>query len=175
VPQPTADDGAAVQRALAVFHDAAAHVPAYAAFLREHSVDPTTIRSPADVTRVPLLTKQAYQQRYPLPQLCRGGRLDGCDMVAVSSGSSGQPTVWPRSVLDERAVAARCEQVFHDSFRSDERRTLAVVCFALGTWVGGMYTVACCRHLAAKGYPITVNTPSGNACWQRRFGLNFGV
>jgi phenylacetate-CoA ligase len=83
-------------------------------------------------------------------------------MVAVSSGSAGQPTVWPRSVLDERAVAARFEQVFHDSFRSDERRTLAVVCFALGTWVGGMYTVACCGHLAAKGYPITVITPGNN-------------
>jgi phenylacetate-coenzyme A ligase PaaK-like adenylate-forming protein len=162
VPQATADDSAAAQRALAVFHDAAVHVPAYAAFLGERSVDPATIRSPADFARLPLLTKQVYQQRYLLPQLCRDGRLDGCDMVAVSSGSSGRPTVWPRSVLDECAVAARFEQVFHDSFRADERRTLAVVCFALGTWVGGMYTVACCRHLAAKGFPITVITPGNN-------------
>jgi phenylacetate-CoA ligase len=37
-----------------------------------------------------------------------------------------------------------------------------VVCFALGTWVGGMYTAACCRHLAAKGYPITVATPGND-------------
>ena len=36
------------------------------------------------------------------------------------------------------------------------------MCFALGTWVGGMYTAACCRHLAAKGYPITVVTPGNN-------------
>src|SRR6185437_5779349 len=106
-----------------------------------------------------LLTKDAYHRRHPLPQLCRGGRLDGCDMVAVSSGSSGTPTVWPRSVLDEQLVADRFEQVFRDAFRADERRTLAVVCFALGSWVGGMYTAACCRHLAAKGYLITVATP----------------
>jgi len=26
------------------------------------------------------------------------------------------------------------------------------------TWVGGMYTASCCRHLAARGYPITVVT-----------------
>jgi phenylacetate-CoA ligase len=161
-PRSTADGEDIAQRALAVFHDAAAHVPAYTAFLREHDVDPATIRTPADFARVPLLTKEEYLRRYPLPQLCRGGRLDGCDMVAVSSGSSGEPTVWPRSVLDERAVAARFEQVFHGSFRADERRTLAVVSFALGTWVGGMYTVACCRHLAAKGYPITVVTPGNN-------------
>jgi phenylacetate-CoA ligase len=83
-------------------------------------------------------------------------------MVAVSSGSSGSPTVWPRSVLDERAVAARFEQVFRYGFRADERTTLAVVCFALGNWVGGMYTADSCRHLAAKGYPITVATPGNN-------------
>src|SRR5262249_60939714 len=53
-------------------------------------------------------------------------------------------------------------QVFYDSFRADERRTLAVVCFALGTWVGGMFTSSCCRHLAARGYPLTVITPGNN-------------
>jgi phenylacetate-CoA ligase len=162
VPRTTAENEMAAQQALATFHDAAVQVPAYAALLREHGVDPATIRSPADFARIPLLTKENYLQRYPLPQRCRGGRLDSCDMVAVSSGSSGQPTVWPRSVLDERAVAARFEQVFHGSFRADERPTLAVVCFSLGTWVGGLYTVACCRHLAAKGYPITVVTPGNN-------------
>ena len=80
-------------------------------------------------------------------------------MVAVSSGSTGQPTFWPRSVADELAIARRFEQVLRDSFRADERRTLAVVCFALGTWVGGMFTASCCRHLAARGYPLTVVTP----------------
>lgn len=33
---------------------------------------------------------------------------------------------------------------------------------ALGTWVGGMYTAACCRYLAQKGYPITLVTPGNN-------------
>jgi phenylacetate-CoA ligase len=102
-----------------------------------------------------------YHQRYPLPARCRNGTLDGCDMVAVSSGSSGRPTVRPRSVLDERAVAARFEQVF-TAFEAETRSTLAVICFALGSWVGGMYTTACARHLAAKGYPITVVTPGNN-------------
>ena len=31
-----------------------------------------------------------------------------------------------------------------------------------GTWVGGLYTLACARHLAAKGYPITVVAPGNN-------------
>src|SRR5215813_12036091 len=159
---PAQSAGPAARAALELFHDAACSVPAYGAFLRVAGVDPGTIRSVADFDRLPLLTKETYQRRYPLPDLCRDGRLDGCDMVAVSSGSSGAPTVWPRSVLDERVVAVRFEQVFRDGFLADERRSLAVICFALGSWVGGMYTAACCRHLAAKGYPITVATPGND-------------
>lgn len=158
------DPGAerAEQCALALFHDVVATVPAYAAFVREHGIDAAGVRTLADFRRLPLTTKENYVQRYPLEQRCRGGRLDGCDMVAVSSGSTGEPTVWPRFVSDELAVATRFEQVFHDSFGADARSTLAVVCFPLGTWVGGMYTASCLRYLAAKGYPVTVVTPGNN-------------
>jgi phenylacetate-CoA ligase len=159
---PAQTAGPAAEAALELFHDAARSVPAYAAFLRSAGIDPGTVTSPAGFDRLPMLTKDNYHRQYRLPELCRDGRLDRCDMVAVSSGSSGAPTVWPRSVLDERAVAARFEQVFKDGFGADERSTLAVICFALGSWVGGMYTAACARHLAAKGYPITVVTPGND-------------
>jgi phenylacetate-coenzyme A ligase PaaK-like adenylate-forming protein len=155
-------DGETQQRALALFASVAATVPAYKAFLAERRVDPAAVRDAGDFPALPLLTKDNYLRRYPLAQLCRGGELTGCDMIAVSSGSTGEPTFWPRSVADEFAVATRFEQVFHDSFAADLRPTLAVVCFALGTWVGGMYTANCCRHLAAKGYPITVITPGSD-------------
>jgi phenylacetate-CoA ligase len=59
-------------------------------------------------------------------------------------------------------IATRFEQIFYDSFYADQRRTLAVICFTLGTWVGGMFTTNCCRYLASKGYPITVITPGNN-------------
>ncbi|MGQ0659101.1 MAG: phenylacetate--CoA ligase family protein [Chromatiales bacterium] len=147
---------------LALFQEAAMTVPAYGEFLREHGIDAHGVRTPEDVRRLPLLTKENYLRRYPLPMRCRDGRLDECDMIAVSSGSTGEPRFWPRSVSDEYDVALRFEQVFRDSFRADERTTLAIVCFALGTWVGGMYTAACLRHLAAKGYALTLVTPGNN-------------
>jgi phenylacetate-CoA ligase len=150
------------ETALALFRQVAAEVPAYGAFLREHGIAPENIRTPEDFARLPLTTKANYLQQHPLPALCRGGRLESCDFLAVSSGSTGTPTFWPRFQSDELPIAARFEQVFHDSFAADERRTLAVVCFALGTWVGGMFTASCCRHLAAKGYPITLATPGSN-------------
>jgi phenylacetate-coenzyme A ligase PaaK-like adenylate-forming protein len=159
---PAQTAGPAAEAALELFRDAARSVPAYADFLRSAGIDPAAVASPAAFDRLPLLTKDNYHRQYRLAELCRDGRLDRCDMVAVSSGSSGSPTVWPRSVVDELAVAARFEQVFRDGFRAGERSTLVVICFALGSWVGGMYTAACARHLAAKGYPITVVTPGND-------------
>ncbi|WP_432824490.1 phenylacetate--CoA ligase family protein [Dactylosporangium sp. CA-092794] len=155
--------GDPAERALELFHEVAAAVPAYRTFLSEHGVDPAAVGTPADFAKLPLVTKESYLRRYPLPQRCRGGRLDANDTVAVSSGSSGQPTVWPRSVADELAVARRFEDALVNGFGlTDVDSTLVVVCFALGSWVGGMYTADACRHLAAKGYPVTVATP-GNS------------
>jgi phenylacetate-CoA ligase len=144
---------------LALFREAADTVPAYARFLRSAGVDPAAVQEPS---AIPLMTKADYHQRYPLAERCRGGRLDAAAVVALSSGSSGKPTVWPRSVADEKPVTARFEQVFRDGFQADRRSTLAVVCFALGNWVGGMYTVAACRQLSADGYPITVAAPGND-------------
>jgi phenylacetate-CoA ligase len=150
------------QDILALFQHAAATVPAYQAFLSEQAIDPASIQTFADFRTLPPTTKKNYQSRYPLAELCRGGRLESCDFIAVSSGSTGRPTFWPRFISDELRIATRFEQIFHDSFGADARRTLAVVCFTLGTWVGGMFTANCCRYLSSKGYPITVITPGNN-------------
>ncbi|MEU7875115.1 phenylacetate--CoA ligase family protein [Dactylosporangium sp. NPDC049140] len=154
--------GDPAERALELFREVATAVPAYAAFLAGHGVDPAAVRTAGDFARLPMVTKESYLRRFPLPERCRGGRLDVNDTVAVSSGSSGQPTVWPRSVVDELAVVRRFEDALVNGFGSGASSTLVVVCFALGSWVGGMYTAAACRHLAAKGYPVTVATP-GNS------------
>ncbi|AFY43387.1 phenylacetate--CoA ligase family protein [Nostoc sp. PCC 7107] len=147
---------------LTLFHDVAANVPAYKAFLAEREINPDIIQTLEDFQQLPAIAKENYIQRYPLPDLCRNGQLAECDMIAASSGSTGKPTFWPRFFTDELQIATRFEQIFHDSFFTDTRRTLAVICFTLGTWVGGMFTTNCCRYLASKGYPLTVITPGNN-------------
>ncbi|GAA2022311.1 phenylacetate--CoA ligase family protein [Catenulispora yoronensis] len=158
VPPP----GSAEQAAMELFRETAATVPAYRKFLAKHGVDPRTVQKLADFQHLPLMDKASYHHLYPLPERCRDGRLEWCDLVSVSSGSSGTPTVWPRSVTDELTVARRFEQVFREGFGAAGPSTLAVVCFPLGTWVGGLFTTACVRHLAAKGYPITTVAPGNN-------------
>ena len=96
---------------ISFFRDVVASVPAYRKFLVDAKIDPAAIQSVEDFRQLPMTSKATYTNRYPLPELCRGGSLDGCDIIAVSSGSSGQPTIWPRSVVDELHVAERFEQV----------------------------------------------------------------
>ena len=148
--------------ALRLFQDVAASVPAYQAFLAERDINPESIQTLTDFQNLPKINKENYISRYSLPQLCNNGKLGSCDMIAASSGSTGKPTFWPRFITDELQIATRFEQIFHDSFHADTKSSLAVICFALGIWVGGMFTTNCCRHLAAKGYPITVITPGNN-------------
>jgi phenylacetate-CoA ligase len=150
------------ERALALFAAAAEGVPAYRRFLAAQGLDPSMVRTGEQFRRLPLVEKGNYLRAYSLPERCWGGRLQDLEMVAVSSGSTGEPLFWPRSTAHELEVALRFEQVFRDSFRAHQRSTLAVVCFALGTWVGGMYTGQCCRYLSQKGYPLTLATPGNN-------------
>lgn len=158
--RPAGQDPAAA--ALALFHDVAANVPAYHQFLQARGIDARAVQTAQDFARLPPTSKADYHKAYPLSELCRGGNLSACDFLAVSSGSTGEPTLWPRFASDEYGTARRFEQVLRDGFQANERRTLGVVCFSLGSWVGGMYTTSACRALALKGYPLTLVTPGNN-------------
>ena len=144
---------------LSLFQEAANRVPAYRQFLQDNGVVPEQVITYDDFAKLPLTNKPNYMQKYSLPDRCRDGSLMTCDRLAVSSGSTGIPTFWPRAMVDELEVALRFEQVFRQSFHAHERNTLAVVCFPLGNWVGGMFTTSCCWHIAQKGYLLTVATP----------------
>jgi len=142
--------------------DVAANVPAYREFLAQQNIDVGSLHSAEDFAQLPLMTKDNYMRAYPLAQRCREGRIALCETMAVSSGSTGTPMFWPRSTTHELDIATRFEQVFVDGFRANERSTLAIICFAMGTWVGGVFSAQCCRLLNQKGLPITVLTPGNN-------------
>jgi phenylacetate-CoA ligase len=153
---------AGAEEALALFHEAARRVPAYAHFLAAQGCDPTTIRTPADFARVPIMDKANYLRQYPLPDLCWDGDLSRLHMISVSSGSTGQPFFWPRGFRQELATAGNFEEIYRYIFQAHERRTLVVVCFAMGTWIAGTFTYQATALIAQKGYPITLVTPGLN-------------
>src|SRR3712207_3916912 len=103
--QTTSPESAVV----ALFHDVAARVPAYRAFLAQQGIDDRSIQTFEDFVKLPLITKKNYHSCYPLADLCRNGQLELCDAIAVSSGSTGKPTFWPRFFTDELQIATRFE------------------------------------------------------------------
>lgn len=158
---PSATD-TGVDSVLGLFRRTASSVPAYRDFLSSRGVLSEGVETLDDFRQLPLMTRTDYMQAYPLVSRCEGGSFESCDRIAVSSGSTGTPGFWPRSWRHELGIAVRFEQVFRDSFRAHERSTLAIVCFALGNWVGGLFTTSCCWHLSCKGYPLMVATPGNN-------------
>jgi phenylacetate-coenzyme A ligase PaaK-like adenylate-forming protein len=146
-------------RALATFRRAALDVPAYGDFLRRNGVVADLVKTPADFARVPPVTKANYLHHYPLNMLAWGGDITAAGTWSTSSGSSGKPTYWPRARLSLEQSIDLYDTIFRQSFRSDERSTLAVIGFAMGNWIGGTYTFTGIQHLPALGHKLSVITP----------------
>ena len=135
------------------FRDVAASVPAYRAFLAEAGVDPAAVHTAEDFRRLPMMTKQTYHQRYPLPERCRDGRLDGCDIgpcpparrAARPSGPVRSPTNCTSPTGSNRSSVT-----FGADARGDPRGGLLRPGY-LGR--RHVHEPHACRHLAAKGYP----------------------
>ena len=97
------------QRALALFHAAAEHVPAYKDFLKKNQIRPEKIKTIEDFKKLPLLDKENYLRAYPLEKLCWYGQLSAAQMISVSSGSSGKPFFWPRGQILDTETALEHE------------------------------------------------------------------
>ena len=119
-------------RAAAAFYNARRAVPAYQAFLRAHGA--------FDVDRfedIPPMDKAGDIKRWPIEELCQGGRLPTRGAVIdESSGSSGQASNWVRGP-SERAAAKRLLQ-FATRWAFGDEPFIMLNAFALGPWATGM-------------------------------------
>ncbi|MEP9416978.1 hypothetical protein ABLE92_21940 [Gordonia sp. VNQ95] len=146
--------------AVAVTERARRRVPAYADFLRRNGVDPCDRVDAASFTRLPEMTKDNYLTHYPQPERYWDGRLTEATVWSSSSGSSsGVPTQFGRGALALDQSAAMYDRIFTASFASQSRTTLLINCFAMGTWIGGTYTMAGVLELAHRGHHISIATP----------------
>ncbi len=147
---------------LDLFYETALTVPAYKKFLAENNIDASSIQSFKDFQKLPFINKDNYIKKYPVSETCRGGDIANLDFISVSSGSTGVPTFWMRDAKDEINISERFEQILSECFVPMANSNLCVICFPLGTWVGGMFTTNCIRHLSMKGYKLTLVTPGNN-------------
>lgn len=148
--------------ALELFHEAAVRVPAYKDFLKKNRVNPGSIRSILDFSFLPETDKKNYIAAYPLAARCWDGRIRGSGVLAMSSGTSGAPTLWPRGREQEEEAAFIHEFLFNELFAIDSRRTLMIIGFPMGVYVSGVATSIPAIKVAESHPDLTVVTAGNN-------------
>jgi phenylacetate-CoA ligase len=149
--------------ALRVAQEAAAHVPAYARFLRLAGYDVSRLRSFADFCQLPVADKASYLARYPLIDRCRDRELARAHIITLSSGSAGPATLWPRFPEQDEALWLGITTVLQEHFHIRERWTLVVMAQAVGAWGFATSMIQVCQRLFSQpGMRGTVVTPGLN-------------
>lgn len=151
---------------LALFHKTCAESPAYQQWINAQGINPTDIQSMADFKKLPIIDKQ-YLLDNQRKSLFPGGKLPVS--ASCSSGSSGRPTYWFRSEQDDIGSAKGYQYLIEKVLQIKKTESvLALVCFAMGSWVAGTLTVDCLKLVAAEGFNLTI-FPAGI---DREDGLN---
>jgi phenylacetate-CoA ligase len=147
--------------ALDLFKRASERVPAYKDFLAKHKINPDSIVSVADFSKIPTIDKQNYLRAYPFAALSWDGELmKQYEVYASTSGSTGEPFYFPRAKMQTEQYALLAELYLRSQFKIHERKTLYVNCFAMGAWIGGLFTYQAVERLAERGkYPLHLITP----------------
>lgn len=164
VPLRHSAEWARVQRTylLSLFRRMAEEVPAYARFLRQNGVKPEQVRTMADLSAIPSISKGNYLRMNPFPELFWKGTLKTSHVLTSTSGSTGKPAYFARShEVDEHSSLVH-ELIFQSSSLKQDESTLVIVCFGMGVWIGGLITYQAFELMSRRGYPISILTPGIN-------------
>jgi phenylacetate-CoA ligase len=125
----------------------AEHVPFYRERFRRHGIDPSDVRSLADLRRLPFTTKADFRDTYPFGLLA----TSMADVVRVhaSSGTTGKPTV----VAYTRRDVDTWSELMARTFRTGGVGPADVVQNALGY---GLFTGGLGFHYGAERLGATV-------------------
>lgn len=149
--------------AIQLFHDMAIHVPAYKDFLEKNNIRHSAIKNIKDFQLVPLINKDNYLRTYSREMLCWGGKFNSEQwVISTTSGSTGEPFYFPRGDLQDEFYAVTAELYLRENFKIQDRKTLYIDAFAMGAWIGGLFTYEAINRVAKKGYPISIITPGIN-------------
>jgi len=122
--------------------------PAYQAFLADQGVNPVSRFKYCRLSGPTTFNQEIICCGTPSGAVWAvAGLRHDCSLIPAPGKPSFGPV--PSPIV---SGATRFEQVFYDGF-SGRDPPLWRSSASPGTWVGGMYTANCCRHLAGKGYP----------------------
>ncbi len=148
------------ENAVRVANDAIRRTKAYPAFLAEHGIAVNEVRDADGLTRLPVIDKRSYVDRFALPDLTLDGKCAAAYTIEKSSGHTGGSYYWLRLPEEDAMFPQYLEHAFAQFYGMGERSTLVLITLALGTWTSGEKMAQALREVAASGrYELTVMAP----------------
>ena len=147
-----------IKTAVDVANRALERVPAYSKFLQQNGIDVTGIDADTFGTLPPMM-KDNYLQVFPRPEQVWDGKLGDVVNWSASSGSTGEPSYWPRSRRSLYDSIDFHERILRDSFDAHTQTTLVVNTFAMGNWIGGTYTLLAINGTNDLNMPVSIISP----------------
>ncbi|MEO0843505.1 MAG: hypothetical protein AAF063_32120 [Cyanobacteria bacterium J06643_5] len=132
-------------------------VPAYQNFLQKQQVNIEDV-----FENLPPLDKETYALAYPWKELL-ADNYDECFCINRSSGSSGKPFYWPQMKSENRSSPVGFKNFLEGAFAIHRKKTLAILGYSLGSWVGGDALSWVLKSMAIDTtYPFMVFSPGSN-------------
>jgi phenylacetate-CoA ligase len=129
-------------------------VPAYRQFICQREWTPGN-PFPAR----PAMDKASYLLAFPFDQLV-GEDFEQTFTIFKSSGSSGHSFYWPQLKDAHRSSAEFLRRYLEQAFEVHQKKTLAIVGLALGSWIGGEHFSWVLKSMAVTApYPFSVFSP----------------
>lgn len=146
--------------ALSLFQHASVSIPAYKRMIIRAHIAARKIQTMQDFSRVPPISKDSYLRTSSLTDLCWDGDLATKQLtISATSGSTGEPFYFPRTKEQDLQYAAVAEMYLLTNFKIHERKTLYIIGWGMGVWIGGVFSYAAVRIVAERGtYPLSVIT-----------------
>lgn len=137
------------KKALYIFKKAVRDVPAYQKFLKQQRCNPEEITITDKFNQlVPITNKKNYIQQYSYGERCALGRLPSCGNIDESSGSSGTPTNWIRSIQEEDLLFKVAEFEFNYIYKAHKQHFIVLSAWSCGPWATGIKFCQMMEHYA---------------------------
>ena len=148
------------KRTLALFHKAAKDLPGYKAFLAERGIKPDAIDTIEALLNVPVTSKKNYLTANRIEDLIWEADQTSALLLCATSGSTGEPYYFPRN----DKLSWQYSRLLEDYLKSSsygKGRTLVLIGFGMGVWIGGIITLRAFEIAGERlGEPLSI-LPTG--------------
>ncbi|MBI4272655.1 hypothetical protein HY621_02280, partial [Candidatus Uhrbacteria bacterium] len=139
-----------------LFRYVAKTVPAYQQLLRTHNIDPKKIKTVGDFKNLPIIDKESYLRKFDFIDLFPNRDISQATTISATSGSTGEPFYFPRGEEQDLQYEYVAEQFLKNQFEIHRKKTLGIIGFGLGIWIGGIFTYKVFNKIASKGNRLTL-------------------